>query len=203
MKTAALILKKIEALPEGELFASAQFLGLGLRANIDQILSRLIKKGVIVRVSRGLFVRAKMNPHVGPVIPGPYKVVEAYARTHGLAIQVHGAEALRQFGLSTQVSVRPIFYTSGPSRRFRIGELTVVLKHVSPKKMVHAGSKVGLAITALWYLGKNQVTPTVIEAINKKLLTDEVEILKAELHSMPSWMADIFYHHAENKKHVR
>jgi hypothetical protein len=32
------------------------------------------------------------------------------------------------------------------------------LKHISPKKMVAPGTNVGLAISALWYLGKNEVT---------------------------------------------
>jgi len=200
MKAATLIAQKIENIPEGEPFTSSQFLGLGARASVDQALSRLVKKGLIARVTRGIFVRPEMSKYVGKAMPGLNKVVEAYARAKGLTIQVQGAEAVRRFGLSTQMPVQPIYYTSGPSKQFKLGALNVRLKHVSLKKLVRPGTKAGLAVTALWYLGKENVNSTVIDAIRKKMLPSEFEELKVAIPSMPAWMADMFYRYENESK---
>jgi len=202
MKVAGSILKKIEEIPEGEPFSSTQFLGLGPRAGIDQALSRLVKKGFIARVTRGVFVRPEVSRYVGAVMPGPYKVVEAYARAKGFTIQVQGAEAVRRFGLSTQMPIQPVFYTSGPSKRFKLGKLEVFLKHVSSKKLVCSNSKAGLAITALWYLGKANVNSKVIESIRKKMLPSEFQELKVAIPSMPAWMADTFHRYESERKNA-
>ena len=85
------------------------------------------------------------------------------------------AEAARQFGLSTQVPTQPVFLTTGQSRRFNIGGLEVILKHASRKILPE--SKAGLAILALWYVGKEQVTNQTIEQIQKKLTRPEFENL--------------------------
>jgi hypothetical protein len=200
MKAATKIFKKIEEIPKGEPFISTQFLGFGPRASIDQALSRLVKNGVISRIARGLFVRPEMSQYVGKVIPGLNKVIEAYARAKGITIQIQGAEAVRRFGLSTQMPVQPVFNTSGPSRKFKLGELNVTLKHVSPKKLVCPGSKAGQAITALWYLGKENINASVIETIMKKMLPLEFEELKVAIPLMPAWMADAFHHYEREKK---
>jgi hypothetical protein len=203
MKAATLISTKIEKIPKGEPFSSTQFLGLGARASVDQALSRLVKKGLIARVSRGLYVRPEISKHVGRIMPGPNKVVEAYARAKGFVIQEQGAEAARRFGLSTQVPVQSVFYTSGPTKQFKLGKLNVFLKHVSPKKMVFPGTKVGLAITALWHLGKENVNSATIESIRKKMLPSEFEDLKMATPSMPAWMADNFYRYESEQKRAR
>ena len=78
------------------------------------------------------------------------KVVEAMAKNTNEIIQVSGAEAARQLGLSTQVPAQPIFLTTGQSRRFNIGILEVTLKQDSRKKIHFHESKAGLAIRQLW-----------------------------------------------------
>jgi hypothetical protein len=76
----------------------------------------------------------------------------------GGPIEVHGAEAARRFGFSAQMPVRPVYYTTGPSRRIEYSGIPIILKHVSPRKLVAPGTNVGLAISALWYLGEPRRT---------------------------------------------
>jgi len=111
-------------------------------------------------------------------MPDTQKVVEVIARDHGETIQVHGAEAARRFKLTTQTPTTPVYYTSGPSRELQIDNLAVKLKHVSQRKLLLAGKRPGLALSALWYLGKEAVNAEVLEAIRKGLSTKEYEILK-------------------------
>jgi len=52
--------------------------------------------------------------------------------------------------------------------------------------MQHAGSEVGMAISALFYLGKNGSTPECISAIKKALRPEDLTKLMA--CRMPKWM---------------
>ena len=187
MSTAEVIRNRALRIRRGEPFTNTRFLKLGSRASVDKTLSRLVEKGVIQRIARGIFVRPKKNRFIGSVMPDVAKVLEVMARDHGETIQVHGAEAARNFKLSTQVPTTPVFYTSGPSRELKVGNLTVKLRHASHRKLHMAGKRPGLALSALWYLGKDNVNANVVAAIRDGLTAEEFEALKHT--DMPGWMA--------------
>ena len=139
----------------------------------------------------GVYVRPEQNRFVGQVLPEPYKIAQVIAEKTNEVVQVSGAEAARLFGLSTQAPAQPIFLTSGQSRRFNMGSLEVTLKHVSKKKIPLSGSKIGLAISAIWYLGKEQATTQTIEAIKKKLSPQEFIKFVSSTKYMPAWMSNL------------
>jgi Family of unknown function (DUF6088) len=193
------IKNKVEGLPIGEPFSSAQLLSLGTRAAVDQCLSRLVKAGTVARVSRGVYVNPKLNRYVGAVAPELSEVIKAKLPTNE-TVQIHGAEAARQMQLSTQVATQPVFYTQGSSREFRIGGLKVKLKHVSPRKLVLGTRPAGVAFSALWYVGKQNVTPSAIEKVKRKLPPEEFRFLSESKWAMPAWMADAFYRYEHASK---
>ena len=194
--TAELIRQRINAMPAGNPFTPITFLESGTRASIDQTLARLVKAGSIARVTRGVFVRPEINRFVGNVMPDPVKVAETIARSTGAIIQVHGAEAARRLGLTTQVPTQSVFTTSGPSKRIRVGNMEIRLQHVCQRKLAMAGRPAGLALAAMWYLGRTEVTPSLIEKIRRKLSDNEFDVLKSATSMMPSWMSDAFLRHA-------
>jgi hypothetical protein len=202
MTTTGTIRKHINEIAIGEPFTSSVFTGLGTRASVDQALSRLVKQGEITRVSRGVFVRPKNSRYVGQVMPEASKVAQAIANARGETIQVHGAEAARLLGLTTQMPLQSLFYTSGRNREIKLGNLRLILKHVAPRKLALSGKPSGLALSALWYLGKEQVTPRTIKTIREKLTPEAFEELKAETRSMPAWMADTLHQYEQETTRV-
>jgi hypothetical protein len=199
MSTTATIRAHIEELPRGEPFTVASLLAYGTRAAVDQTLSRLCKGGLVERVARGVYVRPETSAYVGKVPPEPLKVARAMAREHGEVIQLHGAEAARRLALTTQAPTQPVFLTSGPSRTFQLGKLKVVIKHVSPRKLALAERPAGLALTALWYLGKEHVTTSVLSTIEQRLPPQEFAALREATNVMPGWMADAFHRHESER----
>ncbi len=200
MSTARTIRKHVLQIPKGAPFTNRGLLKLGSRAQVNRTLSRLVKEGVIRRIFRGMFVRPRKSRYVGYVMPGVDEIVQALARERGEIIQVQGAEAANRFKLSTQVPMLPIFWTSGRSREFKVGKWPVKLKHVSPRKLQMAGQRPGLALAALWYMGKNEVDAQVIRAIRKRMPATEFEALKQA--DMPAWMADALEKYSEETAHV-
>ena len=180
--------KKIKGYKRGKPFRSSNFLNLGSRAAVDQALWRLVKTGGITRIKSGVFVKPEKNAYVGEVLPGPEEVVRYFAQRSGNKIETNGAEAARRFGFSTQVSSQPVFLTNGPSRKFHLGNLHVQLKHVASRKMALAGRPAGEALSALWYLGRNEVTPETFEKIEARLPSNEFSALTNNQEIMPGWM---------------
>jgi hypothetical protein len=197
MTTIEAIRKRISEIGVGEPFTSAQFNALGTRASIDQTLSRLVRRKEITRISRGIFVRPKRSRYVGEVMPEPSKVAQAIASAHGETVQVHGAEAARLLGLTTQMPLQAVFYTSGPNRKLKLGNLSVILKHVARRKLALSGRQSGLALSALWYLGKKQVTTDTIKTIRERLTPQAFEEFRAETPSMPAWMANTLHRYEQ------
>ena len=201
MSTMERVRSEGERLPAGQPVANKVFMALGSRASVDQALSRLVRMGVLSRPARGVYARPKWNSYVGEVPPEPIQIANAIAAESGNAVQVHGAEAARRMGFSTQVPTKPIFYTSGPSRRFRLGRLDVLLKHVSSRKLALVGRPAGIAFTALWHLGRRQVTAETIEQVHSRLAPEEFEALCSAIPSMPGWMHDAVLRFMERRRH--
>lgn len=201
MNTTHKVQQYVQKTPRGKPFTTATLMRYGARAAVDQALSRLTTAGIIVRLTRGVYVRPEISKYVGQTLPAPIKVAEAIAKKTNEIIQISGAEAARQLGLSTQVSAQPIFLTTGQSRRFKLGSLEVTLKHVSRKKIPFPESKVGLAILALWYLGKKLTTAEVINKIESRLTPSEFEKLVASREHMPAWMGNAVLKY-KNKKEI-
>ncbi len=197
MATTENIRSRARQLKQGQPYTVKDFLKFGSRAAVDQALTRLVREGLLSRPVRGVYVRPKMNPYTGEVPPEPIEIAKAMAKEAGAEIQVHGAEAARQMGFTTQVSVRNVFYTTGPSRTFHLGNLEVTLKKVSPRKLALSG-KPGIALNALWYLGKSGVNVEAIEKVKSSLSPAEFEKLKSA--SMPGWMHDAFIEYEEGER---
>lgn len=187
MTIAKQVKEKILSFERGSLFASRDFLNIGSRAVIDKTLSRMVKQGEIERAARGLFFRPIKNRFIGNVPVKLETVIHTISKQNGEIIQIHGAEAARLFKLSTQMPTKNIFYTSGTTRKIKIINTEVQFIHTSNKRMLqYAGTNIGLAISALWYLGKELVTPTVIKKLKANLNNEEFITLKNA--NLTQWM---------------
>lgn len=199
VSTSERVRSKVQATTRGEPFSSSELLTLGTRVAVDHSLSRLAKEGVVTRITRGVYVRPIMSKYVGAVTPEPYKIAEAIARTTGAKVSMNGAEAARGFELSTQMSTQSLFLTTGPTREIVVGKSKIRMQHASARKLTLAGSPAGMALSALYYLGKGEVTSMVVAKIKEKLSPTEFEVLRQSTKLMPSWMSDVFYQYATER----
>jgi hypothetical protein len=189
--TAKRIREYVMARPIGEPFTLVELRELGSRGAVDHALARLAHEGVVVNVARGIYVRPKVNPLVGRVPPSAESIVRALAAASQSVVEIHGAEAARQFGLTTQMPAHPVYTTSGRSRTIEIGEVKIELRHAAPSRLLFAGTRAGRAYAALRYLGKSEVTATTIEAVKRKLPPEEFARLASERRRMPAWLGEL------------
>lgn len=182
----ARIAQRVKRLPKGQLFSISRFTGFGTKNAVSKAVARLVNRGELERVYRGIYMRPKPGRYVARARPNPWKLISLITKQKRLSLQIHGANAVRRFGLSTQMPLIPIYYTNGASRSVFIGKAEIRLIHAAPMVMQHAGTEVGAAISALFYLGKGGSSPECITAIKKGLCPEDlVKLLACKL---PKWM---------------
>ena len=179
------ILEETKGLPEGVPIAAKALLHLGQRAGIDQALSRLAVRGKLLRARRGIYLRP-VESRFGTRAPSVGKVVEAQAS--GEIIVASGAAAANQLGLTTQVPVRQVYLTSGPSREFRLGKQVVEFKHAPRWQLTLANRRAGAVVRALAWAGP-QAAEQALRTVSEKLTSAEVRELKSAAASLPTWLA--------------
>lgn len=145
--TAELVRRRVKRFPKGQPFTLKRFNSLGgqTREAVGKAIARMVQSGELERVCRGVYMRPKMSRLIGPVRPSAETVARVIAKESGRQIQYHGAEAARRLGLSTQMAITPIYYTSGPNRVVQIGNLKVRLVHVSCQQAAACGNQSGFS----------------------------------------------------------
>lgn len=180
----------LRGFPKGQPFTTSRLVALGPRGAVDRALARLVERGEIERLARGVFVRPRRNRYVGNVLPGVGEVVRALASARGETVQVHGAEAARRLGLTTQAPIAPVYHTSASTRSIRIGNTVVRMIHTSnPRRLQFAGKPEGLALAALWYIGKDDATVDTVATIRSTIGPEAFARLRSA--QVPAWMAKL------------
>jgi hypothetical protein len=167
------------------------FLDLGGRAAVDQALKRLVEKGVLQRLDRGVYSYPKVSPKLGVLTPSLDSIAQAVAKATGSKLQVSGARAANALGLSTQVPSKSVYLTDGPSRIVRVGRQTIHIKHALPRQLQGAGTQAGVALQALRYLGPYGVDSSVVRKLGSHLDARAKRILRRSACQAPDWMRPV------------
>ncbi|WFU90605.1 DUF6088 family protein (plasmid) [Rhizobium sp. CC1099] len=181
------ILAYAAQLSEGTALSAKSLLHLGNRAAVDQALSRLHGRGELIRVGRGVYMKA-IKSRFGSRPPTVEQAVEAVAHQRGEIIVSNGAAAANSLGLTTQVPVRSIYLTSGRSRMMSVGSQKVELKHVPRWQLSLATRPAGVAVRALAWLGPERAEEA-LTSIKRKLPPEAFNELVAAAPQFPTWLA--------------
>lgn len=182
------ILLRIRQDGPGAVFTAKDLSDLGARAAVDQALARLSRRGLIRRVDRGVYDLARVHPKIGPLWPSADAVAQAVARQTGSQLKASGAFAANILGLTTQVPASVVFLTDGPSRRVRVGNLAIVLRHASRVAMLLPDTTAGLVLVALRYLGRRGVSPEVLNRLSNALGEADKNRLQEVRRALPIWL---------------
>ncbi|MBL4951764.1 type IV toxin-antitoxin system AbiEi family antitoxin domain-containing protein, partial [Neobacillus sp. YIM B02564] len=79
------VLEHAAGLPEGTPLVTKELLHLGNRAAVDQVLSRLVQRGTLLRAGRGIYV-LPVESRFGSRAPSASKMVEGLAHQRGETI---------------------------------------------------------------------------------------------------------------------
>ena len=181
------ILGEAAKLPEGTPMTAKMWLRLGNRAALDQALSRLSRRGKLLRAGRGVYV-APVTSRFGSRAPAAQKVVEELSMQRGETIVPSGASAANALGLTTQVPTRTVYLTSGRSRKITLGKQIIHLQHAPAWQLTLAKEPAGEIVRALAWAGPEKVGMALKE-IEAKVPRSEFQRISQQISLLPLWMA--------------
>jgi hypothetical protein len=181
------VLQHSAGLPEGTPLVAKELLHLGGRAAVDQVLSRLVQRGTLLRAGRGIYV-LPVESRYGMRAPSAVKMVEGLANQRGDIIVSHGGAAANALGLTTQVPMRAVYLTSGPSRRLKLGAQMVEFRHAPIWQLVFPGRAAGEVVRALAWLGPEKAREA-IEKLRTKLPASQLKEVASARPRLPTWLA--------------
>jgi hypothetical protein len=162
-------------------------LGKNTRAAVDQAFTRLTKAGKLIRVERGAYV-APVVGRFGSRPPSPEAVIQSIAVKKGEEVSPNGAVAANALGLTTQVPVEEVFFTSGRNRTMKLGKRTIRFRH-APRWQLSLGNRpAGMAVRALAWIGQAHGQEALVK-IRQKISKEEWKVMVASRASFPEWIA--------------
>lgn len=185
------IINRIQRKRRGWVFTPKDFLDLGTRAAVDNILSRLVAKQKIRRLSCGLYDYPRKHPLFGILSPDPDQIARALAGSD--RVLPSGAVAANMLGLSTQVPARPVYVTNATVRARSIGGRTIQLKRAHVPLLDNVPDRTNLLLQALSYLGKVNVDDDTVQHCAQLLDDADLADLTKAMHHVPGWMADTLH----------
>jgi len=184
------LISRIRGMKPGSVFMPMQFYDLGSRNAVASALKRMKAAGHVRQLSRGVYDRPIINSLLGEVPPSSAAIARAVELSGSVKVQPSGASAANILGLSEQVPGRAVFLTSGSSRVIQIGKRRIVFKHAGSRNMAGAGTKAGLIVSAMRYMGRSHIDASAIDAIRRNIAPEERRAVARDIRHAPSWIAD-------------
>lgn len=177
MSASAKVNERIARLRKGVPFSIGGFYQLGTQTSVQKAMSRMVKEGEIVRVSKGMYVRPKPLPSVPSikVTASPEQVAKAWAKERGFKLASQGLEAAYKLGFQTQAPMKTVLWSNGPTREFKVGNATVLVRHVSPKKLRWLGRPEGMLLRSISVTNPETIGIGAIKTALKRLSLSETE----------------------------
>ena len=158
---------------------------------VTKLLAQFEKEGLITRIAKGIYVKAKKT-RFGVVYPSAFELVTEIAKRDKAKIIPTGETAANRLGFSTQIPMNTCFLTSGSSRTLSLGNRTVTLTHGAPKNFAYKGKLMPELVQALRSIGKNNITETVEKRVAQLLNeTPETTTIEHDLLLTPVWIRQI------------
>lgn len=176
MSVAMKVASRVNRMKRGIPFSITGFYSLGNCTSVQKSISRLAQEGIVVRVTKGFYVRPKPLASMPSIktTASAEQVAKAWAKEHGYKLVSQGQEAAYRLGLQTQTPMKAVYWSNGPTREFRIGNQVVEVRHVSSQKLRWEKAPEGALLRALLVTPPESVSiPDLKKACQRLSLTPE------------------------------
>lgn len=188
------ILKSVMKRGRGVVFSIEEYAHYGDPDAVQKALSRMARKGVLLRVCHGIYCYPKIDKELGlgQLFPSYEDIAQVIAKRDKVRIFPAGALAQNMLGLSTQVPMNVVYLTDGSNRKVNVKNgRGILFRHVSPKKLAFNDKLAMLITTALRDLESNNVTDEHKKKL-KTVLEQRPELFSThDMKLMPLWIRNL------------
>ena len=176
-KTQQAIEQSLQAKASGIPISLKTFAQFGSKSAIKYALRRLCVTGRLINVCRGFYVKPKRLESVPSVVVSCSleDVAKLWAKENGYILTSSGFEELYRLRFQTQAPISTLYWSNGPSRRFRIGNATVRIQHVSESKLLWHDRPLGRLYRALQSIAPEHATGSQLSKALSIVSSDHTE----------------------------
>jgi len=179
VSVSVLVANRVSRMKRGTPFSIEGFYSLGTTTSVQKAMSRLAKEEKIIRVAKGIYSRPKPLKSI-PSIKITAKaedVAKTWARTHHYKIVPQGLEAAYRLGMQTQAPMKSVYWTTGPSREFKIGNEVVQVHHTAKSKLQWENKPEGTLFRGLLALSPKHTSESSLKNALTRLKLTKIEML--------------------------
>lgn len=180
MSVSTLVANRVSRMKRGTPFSIEGFYSLGTTTSVQKAMSRLAKEEKIVRVAKGIYSRPKPLKSIPSIkiTAKAEEVAKTWARTHHYKMVPQGLEAAYRLGMQTQAPMKSVYWTTGPSREFKIGNEVVQVHHTAKSKLQWENKPEGTLFRGLLALSPKHTSESLLKNALIRLKLTESETLK-------------------------
>ncbi len=180
MSVSQLVANRVSRMRRGTPFPIEGFYSLGSITSVQKALSRLAKAGKVARVAKGIYSRPKplVSIPTVKVSANAEDVAKTWAGSRHYKLAPQGLESAYRLGLQTQAPLKTIYWTTGPSREFRVGNQLVQVKHTADSKLLWLNKPEGELYRGLLSLPAEHISISGIQVALKRLNLDPAESIR-------------------------
>jgi hypothetical protein len=192
------ITAQLSTADKGHVWVPTDFAHLGSRDVIDKTLQRMVQRGILRRIDRGLYDKPHINSLTKrPTTPDYRAVIDAVARRDNLRLLVDGMTAANDLGLTDAVPAHVTIYTDTRRRSIQLDKLTIEFKMAASSRLYWAGRPAMRLVQALrWLKDMLTVDDGHVQKRIRKILKDPLQGQRIQddlaqgFSVLPSWMQD-------------
>ena len=182
---------RIKRYGRGWVMTNRDFRDFAKSASIDWALHKLKSRNLIRPVLRGIYYYPEYSDLLQEELaPSLSDVAQALARKNQWHIQISGSAALYFLGLTTQIPVKTIYFSDGPTHQFSVSSGILYFKHVTLKESKIASPKSEIVVQAIRELGEDHVSDEILQKIRNQLTDTERRKLYSETQFICTWIRE-------------
>jgi len=181
------ILNYIEGLETGTPFYIDELFGIASKSTVQKVIRTLVKRGELTRVYKGMYASPTLLAHPLNIriTTSADKIARHWAKKYGHTIASQGEEAAYIVGFQTQAPVKTVFWSSGPSREFRLGNSIVYVRHVANNKLQWIDKPEGVLLRAIYATPFDAIDTKKLDTAFKRLSLQRQDVIRA-IHLLKS-----------------
>ena len=185
--SAQLVKRHVNKLAGGQIFTTRDLLAYGPRQIIDNMTSRLVKKGAIRRLAYGVF----MKPHRDNYEPTALEIAKAKMRAWGKNFWHDPEHTTARDSQGQAPTKHLVLFVSGSSSRLKTNNgVEVVLQHIGQRKMKLSGTAAGQIARRVWNAGKDELKSFHIEHDYVRFGREAISEFLLSFRLIPAWLND-------------
>ena len=158
------IIRSVLKCGRGTIVFPANFIRIGESRSVLKALERLVTKGMLIRLARGIYCYPKEDKGLGLgiVYPSYEEIAQSIAQRDKARIAPTGAYAMNMLGFTTQVPMNLVFLTNGSPRSIQLfNGHKITFSHTTPKKLAFQNKVAQLITASLQEIGKENFTESI------------------------------------------